>query len=61
MNPEAGDPLDLGLGDARSERSLKTRLGLRLAEMRDRHFDGRRIVRAGTFRRAQLWKLVKVV
>ncbi len=55
--PDGGDPLDLDLGDGK-ERSQKTRLGIRLADMRDRQFDGKRIVRAGVFRRAQLWKLV---
>lgn len=55
--PADGDPLDLGLGDG-SERSQKTRLGKLLAEVRDRQFDGRRIVSAGTKKRAQLWRLV---
>ena len=61
-NPQDGDPFDLGLADGKkdTDRSAKIRLGKRLGEIRDRQFEGYRIVKAGTHRRAQLWKLVCV-
>ncbi len=54
--PEDGDPLDLGLGDG-SERSQKIKLGKKLADTRDRIFDGLRILQVGTKSRAQRWRL----
>lgn len=59
VNPDDGDPLDLALGDG-SERAQKTRFGKLLAGLRDRQFDGFRVVKAGTWKRAQLWRLVPV-
>lgn len=59
VNPDDGDPLDLALGDG-SERAQKTRFGKLLAGIRDRQFDGFRVVKAGTWKRAQLWRLVSV-
>ena len=61
-NPEDGDPFDLGLTDGKkdTDRSGKIRLGKRLGEIRDRQFEGYRVVKAGTLRRAQQWKLVCV-
>jgi hypothetical protein len=54
--PVDGEPLDLGLGDG-SERSQRTRLGYRLGQMRDRQFEGKRIVQGKRYQGAQLWKL----
>lgn len=57
LNPEKGDPIDLAVGDG-AERSQRTRLGKMLRAMRDRQFDGLRIMAAGTRMRAQLWRLI---
>jgi hypothetical protein len=57
VNPDDGDPLDLGLGDG-NDKSQRTRFGKLLAGIRDRQFDGFRVVKAGTWKRAQLWRLV---
>jgi hypothetical protein len=54
---DAEDPLDLRLGEG-SDKSQTTRLGLRLREMRDRQFDGRRIVEAHKRQGARRWRLV---
>jgi putative DNA primase/helicase len=54
--PMDGEPLELDLGD-KSEKSQKTKLGKLLVQMRDRQFNGKRIVRDGTLQRAQLWQL----
>jgi putative DNA primase/helicase len=54
--PMDGEPLELDLGD-KSERSQKTKLGKLLVQMRDRQFNGKRIIRNGTHQRAQLWQL----
>lgn len=56
---ELGDPLDLDLGEG-NEKSQRTRLGKRLSEMRDRQFDKLRITPTREFRRAQMWRLVRV-
>jgi 5S rRNA maturation endonuclease (ribonuclease M5) len=48
------EPLDLGNG---SEKSQKTRFGKELVAARDRQFDGLRIVLAGTYKRAKVWRL----
>jgi putative DNA primase/helicase len=57
--PGTGDPLDIHayLGDG-NEKSQKTRLGKLLPKYRDRHFEGKRIIRAShTLHHAQLWQL----
>jgi hypothetical protein len=62
VNParaEDGDPVDLNLGDG-NERSQRTRLGKALTGYRDRQFGDVRLVAAGTHRRAQLFRLMKV-
>lgn len=48
------EPLDLGNGN---EKSQKTRFGKELVAARDRQFDGLRIVLAGTYKRAKVWRL----
>ncbi len=53
------DPLDLCLGDG-TDRSQKTRLGKLLGQMRDRQFDGLRLVKTGTKDRAGMWRLIRV-
>jgi hypothetical protein len=55
---EPTDPLDLRLGDG-SDKSQTTRLGLRLREMRDRQFDGRRIVEGLSRQGSRRWRLVE--
>lgn len=52
------DPLDLGLGDAKSEKGEQMRLGKWLARKKDRIYDGYRIAAAGTYQGAQQWRLV---
>ena len=59
MVQDDGDPIDVGLGEG-SERSQKTRLGKLLAEVRDRQFNGLKVVKGGTRKRAQLWRLVRI-
>lgn len=61
-NPEGGDPFDLGLGEGKreSDRGAKIRLGKRLGEIRDRQFEGHRVVKGGLHRRAVQWKLIRV-
>ncbi len=60
VNPQQrhGDPIDLPIGEG-TDRSQKTRLGKLLVGMRDRQFDGFRIVKAGVRGRAQTWRLVR--
>lgn len=50
------DPIDLGLGRG-DERALKTTLGRRLQQLRDRQFGSLRIVPVKKRQRAQLWRL----
>jgi hypothetical protein len=52
----AGD-FDLGSG---TERSQKTRLGKLLRQVRDRQFGKLRILAAGTYQGAQIWRLAQV-
>jgi putative DNA primase/helicase len=54
--PTNSDPLDIDLGD-KNEKSQKTRLGKLLGQMRDRQFDGKRIIRCKSRNNAQQWKL----
>ena len=53
---DAPDPIDLGLGKG-DELSLKTGLGRRLAQLRDRQFGAFRIAPAKKRQHAQLWRL----
>jgi hypothetical protein len=55
---QSDESLDLGLGDG-SERSQKTRLGKRLANMRDRRFGEFTIIGAGTSQNAGVWRLLR--
>ncbi len=48
-------PIDLGRGE---EKSQRTKLGQELVKLRDRQFDGLRIVLVGTRQRAKRWKLI---
>lgn len=59
LTPPAGDPMDLNLGGD-SEASQRIRLGKKLGQLRDRVFDGRKILDAGSRQRAQQWKLKPV-
>ena len=59
VEPITGDPIDLNLGDG-NERSQKTRLGKRLAEMRDRQFGDLRLTRGDDVKGAHRWRLVNV-
>ena len=52
---ELDEPLDLGEG---SERSQKTRLGKLLGQLRDRRYEGRCVMSAGDRQRAKVWRLV---
>jgi hypothetical protein len=54
--PEHGDTIDLELGNG-NERSQKTRLGKMLNSVRDRQFNGKRIIKGGISHQAQMWKL----
>lgn len=56
VSPEKGDPIDLDLGDG-SDRSQKTRLGKRLADLRDRKFDELRLVKGRESTGANRWRL----
>jgi hypothetical protein len=58
VNPADGEPLDIDLGNGKTERSQKTRLGLLLKQNRDRQFDGKRLVRVGAQQGATKWRLV---
>ncbi|MBI4248567.1 MAG: hypothetical protein HY611_03605 [Elusimicrobia bacterium] len=51
------EPLDLGKG---SEKAQRTRLGRELVRLRDRQFDNLRIVSAGERQRAKKWRLVSM-
>ena len=55
--PQEGEPIDIDLGNGKTERSQKTRLGLLLRQNRDRQFDGKRIVTGRSVNNAQRWKL----
>ena len=59
VEPDTGNSIDIGLGDG-NERSQKTRLGRRLAEMRDRQFDDLRLERSRVSKRANRWRLVNM-
>lgn len=50
------EPLDLGTG---TEKAMKTRFGRLLVTARDRQFEGLRIVAAGTYKRAKMWRLAQ--
>ena len=48
-------PIDLG--DSKSDKGIKVKLGKLLSSLRDRQFGRYRIVKGKTYQRAQLWKL----
>jgi len=54
--PTTDDPIDIDLGKG-NERSQKIRLGIALQQMRDRQFNGKRIIKGRTKQRLQQWRL----
>ncbi len=50
------EPLDLGNG---TDKAMKTRFGRLLVGARDRQFEGLRIVAAGTYQGAKMWRLAQ--